>query len=123
MIDYPIPGTTPRRSIRLTAYGSTIRLQFSWHERPKAWFVAEVDADGAPLGPERIMSHALMLRSIRDNTGTLLGQLAVIDFNRDGGAFKVADLGARLRIYGFSKAEIDAAAPASKLPTIVSVTT
>jgi len=122
VIAYRTPGTAARRSIRVTAYGATVRLQFSWHDRPKAWFVVETDTDNTPLGPERLCANAAVVKTIRDSTGSMAGQLVMIDFSQGDGDFEVSSLGARLQLYGFSRAEIEAAAPASLLPTVVSVT-
>lgn len=122
MISYRIPSSASRRVIRVNAYGTTVRLQFSWHDRPKAWFVVEIDTDGVPQGPERLCGHAVVVKTIRDTTGAMAGQLVMVDFNAADGDYEVASLGSRLQLYGFSRAEIDAAAPASLVPTVVSVT-
>ena len=67
-------------------------------------------------------ANAAVVKTIRDSTGSMAGQLVMIDFSQGDGDFEVSSLGARLQLYGFSRAEIEAAAPASLLPTVVSVT-
>ena len=113
MLRLPIAIGVPAQSYRCPIEGVTYSVRLYWLSRPGAWFFDLADASSEPIrqGVKVVKGWPLLLR-VRDARRPS-GDFYLMDRGKQNdNAPTLADFGVATRLYYFTRAEIQALAPA-----------
>lgn len=97
--EIPLRPDLRNYAFETTLDGATYTLDLRWNIRASAWFMSIFDSEGVALIQGKKVVTGAVLNKPTLVTGTLPGEIMVLDFNDLGGSPGEDDLGIRFSLF------------------------